>query len=540
MSHPVHHIPCVLPTKSIDKGVESHRLQRYRYVPFAGTGWLLGSQQNTTAPAIVQLIQHSTPIDVLDDDCLLNTFRLCRPPLLNGDEDHNDRILWGPAWNSERWWYKLTHVCRRWRHLILGYASHLGICLLCAPGTPVADMLAHSPPFPIVIDHFHTNHGDHMTANDVEGIILALEHRNRVRRIRLRTSFLMMEKVSIPMDGEFPMLEFLCIEPLQNMNFQFPKTFQVPQLRHLILTNFTCPIGSPLLSAAMGLVGLSLVNIPPSTYFQPEELLHRVSHMPQLESLWIGFALIHPRHDVDLRVIHMDNATHITLPHLRFFQFRGSNAYSEALLSRITAPRLEAVRIAFWEERAFSVPCLLQFMSTSQYLRLGSAVLSFNVVGAMLSLHPHWKVKVSVFDMFVEDRPEHRVSNAAQILNALSPLFSSVVELLLDYRDNQSSPELQNEAEPTNWRLLLRSFNNLKTLFVASSVVEKLSRSLLLDDGEPPDDLLPELKELAYSPSDANADAFTGFIDARQNAGHPVTLVHLKAAVSNPFFGPGS
>ena len=68
----------------------------------------------------------------------------------------------------------------------------------------------------------------------------------------------------------------------------------------------------------------------------------------------------------------------------------------------------------------------------------------------------------------------------------------------------------------------------MKTLFVANDVIEKLSRSLRLDDGESPDDFLPELEELAYSPSNGNVDAFTEFIDTRQNAGHPVTLVRLN------------
>ncbi|KAI0276410.1 hypothetical protein BGY98DRAFT_986246, partial [Russula aff. rugulosa BPL654] len=50
-------------------------------------------------------------------------------------------------WVEERWWYRLAHVCQRWRNLILGSATYLGLCLVCTYGTPVADMLAHSPPF---------------------------------------------------------------------------------------------------------------------------------------------------------------------------------------------------------------------------------------------------------------------------------------------------------------------------------------------------------------------------------------------------------
>jgi len=98
--------------------------------------------------------------------------------------------------------------------------------------------------------------------------------------------------------------------------------------------------------------------------------------------------------------------------------------------------------------------------------------------------------------------------------------------------DNHGLPELQNEAKPTDWRLLLRSFNNVKILFVANSAVNKLSCSLQLD---PPNNLLSELEELAYSPSNDNANTFNGFIDTCQNAGYLITLVHLKDTISTSF-----
>jgi hypothetical protein len=47
-----------------------------------------------------------------------------------------------------------------------------------------------------------------------------------------------------------------------------------------------------------------------------------------------------------------------------------------------------------------------------------------------------------------------------------------------------------------------------------------------LDDEELPLEVLPELKELTYSGNSNTGDGFTSFIDACQNAGRPVTLVH--------------
>jgi hypothetical protein len=96
-------------------------------------------------------------IHILDDDSLFNVFCLYRPFFLGEGED-DDECLHGRkvGWVRGRWWYKLAHVCQVWRNLSLAYSrlrhpSYLDICLVCIPGTPVADMLA--TPLPLIIDH---------------------------------------------------------------------------------------------------------------------------------------------------------------------------------------------------------------------------------------------------------------------------------------------------------------------------------------------------------------------------------------------------
>ena len=61
-------------------------------------------------------------------------------------------------------------------------------------------------------------------------------------------------------------------------------------------------------------------------------------------------------------------------------------------------------------------------------------------------------------------------------------------------------------------------------LRIATGLVEELSRCLQLGDGELPLELLPELQELIYSGSGDTGDAFTSFINARLDAGRPITL----------------
>ena len=150
-------------------------------------------------------------IHMLDDDSLLNIFRFFRPVLVDEDESDVGRILQGGVWDREQWWYKLTHVCRRWRCLILASASHLNLRLVCRRGTPVADMLTNSPPLPLIIDHIRGI--DSITAEDEAGIMLALQHRDRVRRIRLEMPFFDLQKLIPAIDEEFPILEYFYIAP---------------------------------------------------------------------------------------------------------------------------------------------------------------------------------------------------------------------------------------------------------------------------------------------------------------------------------------
>ena len=119
-----------------------------------------------------------------------------------------------------------------------------------------------------------------------------------------------------------------------------------------------------------------------------------------------------------------------------------------------------------------------------------------------------------------------QVSSMAQILNALGPVLSAVVHLTFEHEFHSQSSEEHNEVDPTVWHKLLCSFRNVKTLRIAEGLVEELSRCLQLDDGKLSSEMLPELQELSYSGSGNTGDAFTSFIDACQNAGRPITVIH--------------
>ena len=315
--------------------------------------------------------QHRSSIHILDDDSLLNVFYHCRPVLLDEDETGDDtRVLLGGKWARERWWYVLTHVCRRWRELVLASTSHLGLCLVCTHGTPVAKMLAHSPALPLIVDY--VDHDREMTLQDEDGILIALGHRGRLRRIRLRLPVSNLRRLTMAMDEKFPMLEYLYIGPPTeyNTSLDFPQKFQAPHLRNLLLKFFAFPIGTPLLTTAVDIVTLSLNSIPPSAFFHPNDLLQRLFLMRQLEILGIAFQSPAPNLDSEMPLSDIPFITHVTLPNLRWFGFQGTSSYLEALLSPMDIPHLEKLQITFFNETTFVVPYLLRHMSTERFKSL--------------------------------------------------------------------------------------------------------------------------------------------------------------------------
>jgi hypothetical protein len=100
-------------------------------------------------------------------------------------------------------------------------------------GTPVADMLAHLPPLPLIIDHVY-EHRD-MTAEDEKGITLALKQRDRVCRIR-RIHVPDLRKLVMAIGEEYPILEYLIIGPLiqERPILRLRNTFRAPHLRRLL------------------------------------------------------------------------------------------------------------------------------------------------------------------------------------------------------------------------------------------------------------------------------------------------------------------
>ena len=128
-------------------------------------------------------------------------------------------------------------------------------------------MLAHSPPLPLIIDYYKRD----ITAEDGEAVVLALEQRDRVCRIRFIIPVLKLQRFITAIDKEYPILEnLILVDPREEKStvLILPETPQTPHLRHVAI-RCSIPIRFQLLTTAVGLVTLNLALFHPSTYLNP-------------------------------------------------------------------------------------------------------------------------------------------------------------------------------------------------------------------------------------------------------------------------------
>jgi len=461
-----------------------------------------------------------TCLDILDDDSLLHIFYHCRPPILSKEGIGP----WSGKCESETWWYKLAWVSRRWRRIILASPSYLGISLVCRHGTPVADMLAHSPPLPLVIDHIHNYRN--ITAEDEEGIHLAFKHRDRLRHVQLQVWDPPLWEGLFAADDDaegLPMLEYLYIEPLAtpdpDSNWSLPSTLRAPRLRHLALHYFVFPIGSP------GLVTLILNLIRPSADFGPNELLQQLSLMPQLETLRIDFDSPFSDEGVEGQSLQIPLSTHVTLPNLRSFMFEGPLVYMKLVLPRITTPLLKDAEVIpyFYASPIYFV---LQFVCKTENPRFRGVRVTIRDWSAPVRMYPHegtWIPTLCIEDSY--GRPVNGLVSIPQRLREMGPVFSEVEFLTLE---DKTWPEKRKEfgiPSRTDWHELLGFFDKVRSLHVAGGdLIEGLSCSLLPEDQESAIGVLPGLRVLSCPKGSRVGKSCRSFIAIRRDAGYPVTL----------------
>ena len=468
-------------------------------------------------------------INVLPDDTLVEIFDVYR--------------LEDDAW-IHGGWYKLAHTCRRWRNIIFSFPSRLEVHLYCTYGSPVADMLSHSPPLPLIIEYYKH---ESLSTKEEEGVFLALQKHDRVRHIHLCALTITLHRLFAAMNGPFPMLDYLDLfintdgresESEELDRPRLPRSFQAPRLLHLGLSRVgdVTEVGLSLLASLSSLVYLSLIGIPASSILPVDQLTSCLSSMPQLEYIRLIFGDHLPSEDITEEPTNPPNVKRISLLNLNGISFRGDSSYLEALAAQIIAPHVMTFHATFLDQPPFTLPHLSGLLTTAAGLRLPIACIKFpctcidsdsddpNVGICMatpeqiLGHQPYFPPFKIVFSSW---SPHAQVVSAGKICAALSPMFSAVERLHLYFNGTQCQIPHDRHIENARWHDLLRPFRKVKRLQVDAQLRE-LGRALSPNENGPSMEILPELHTLLRSDGVHFRDAFDGFIAARRDRGQRI------------------
>ena len=437
------------------------------------------------------------------------------------------------TWEGPNAWYKLVHVCQKWRNIAFGSPGRLGLQLHCTAGTPVMKTLDVWPPLPIVINASGTElfKGKLDTDYVTDNIIAALKHNNRVCQLTL--SFIPLEEVLAAMQQPFPALTLLNLRrherevvPIDADSFLGGSA--PPHLQTLKLFEIPIPGLPKLLLSATHLVLLELWDIPHSGYISPEAMVTGLSVLTRLENLVIDFKS--PQSRPDRR--RPPPRTRALLPVLTELWFKGVTEYLEDVVARIDAPLLDDLNITFFHQLLFDTPHLTQFISRAP---------KFKAYDEAHVVFPSWAASVKTVDERLRlkilcNQPDWQLSSLAQVCRSSFPqtLISTMETLYIqsDYyrpsglEDAEPSFPGENYIESTQWLELLHPFAAVKYLYISPVSTPSIATALQELVAEAVTEVLPALQALFLKelPSKPIQEAIEKFVSARQLSNHPITV----------------
>ncbi|KAH9016052.1 hypothetical protein EDB84DRAFT_756108 [Lactarius hengduanensis] len=472
----------------------------------------------TRASARARLAKRVT-IGKLPEDVLLEIFDAYR-------QDMEPEPFYENIWNGRNHgWFKLAHVCQRWRRVVFSSPSLLHVHLLFTPHrSPRMALLKLLPLFPILIDHRVSSESWRVKTDNLA--LAAIKYRSRVRGITLRRPYTDIEKFLTALSYPFPELESLeiCTPNDRDRALDLPATFlcSAPCLRRLTLREVAPRCLSPLSSSATGLVELALtLRVSDPTHPEASLLtnLQRMSCLLRLELKVVQWLY----RDLDTGtpppastgdVVPLSKLTHLI--------FSGNVLYLVELVVGLAAPSLRHLDVDLygWLDGPFPILRLCRFIRETECqftaIRLGFSCqkLAFH---AGMGSRP---VDDQPFKMiFPENYP------LPQMGQELSGLLSTVEELIV------AGEWYTGRIRMDQWRGFCYHVPQVKTVQVQVQVSARLALDVahsFQQDGEPIPNFFPALERVEVlsvaGRDDIICDAFEPLITARQREGRPVRL----------------
>ncbi|KAH9978405.1 hypothetical protein BJV74DRAFT_953400 [Russula compacta] len=478
-------------------------------------------------------------IDNIPDEVLLDIFDSYRQHFTNDQS----------VWNKKHKWFKLMHVCRRWRCIIFASSTRLDLCLFVSnsnPGNIKTIFSPHLPPLPVAIDYdcLPADTDSHMKPKKFGWMLAALKRCNHVRGITFSGSTFDFDTLFEATKRPFPILEDLdlCYFDRRIAELKLPATFlkgSAPHLRRLKLHRISLTsISSSLLSSATMLTELCLRIYAP----YPTTLL--LAHLQDMHCL---------RHlELKLRIWKMSSSINGPMPptnpedtfllsKLTSFHYEGPILFLGALVAGFTAPFLRDVHFIFDDDDDDDddkVPILHLPRFLDGVEKLYPSV-------RMISEGDYFRISLlSHSESMNHSTPSFRFSSPCspesimRMSAALSAKLATVEELLMVFIGD--SYEIWDDD--VSLLGFLRHFRSVKVLRVEHEDINLLAIARILQpDDDSVLDLLPMLEEieirvmwdiLSETPSQSQPVVFTElamaafrpFLAARQEAGRPVKI----------------
>jgi len=432
------------------------------------------------------------------------------------------------VWNRKYGWFKLAHVCRKWRHIVLASPTRLDLSIAVEghnPGNMKTVFTPRLPSLPIRIDYSHVT----PTNTDVNRAVAALKQRDRMRGIVFKGNDLQLKKVIREMKYPFPELERLEICHALHKYLNLPSIFlrgSAPRLRRLKMCTVPLKSIAQLLSSATALVELSLKI---DTIFGPSPTSSLVAYLQAMPCLrWLALTLPSVIYDTRIPTSPKNGGKIVTLSKLTFFHFYGHPGFLDGLVSGLSAPSLQTLDIEPFDRFTSPIRHISRFITD-----INSKHHAFRVIS---SHDDSFSLSLLTPSERIDDPDPHfnfYSQSVMQISNALAPKLAIVEELLLISFYGSS-------LLTTPWRRFLELFHGVKVLRLQHNVMFEIAHSLQQDQEESTP-VLPSLEEIglhmwlgstesgAEDKRRSAMEAFDPFIAARQQAGRPVKISWGKA-----------
>ena len=382
-------------------------------------------------------------------------------------------------WNSKNGWFKLAHVCRNWRSIVLTSSSRLQLRLFFTDGTPTrAAVLRGLPHLPIVVDYLRIAWTVGRLGSE-NRLISALRYPNRVNKITMKVSFSNRNTITRAIDCAFPTLETLELHNTGAPGFCFPPTFlmtSTKSLQRLEIPGATLTSLPPLLTATIALVDLTLGIDTISSPLQGVSLLALLQNLSRLRHLDVSVRQFYTPHTRAIPPMKTDGT--VSLAELTSLRFKGNATEVEELVAGLAIPSLQKLYVTLYcDNPAFHIPNLSAIIRNMGTL--------FNAAQIKVSMRGTYIISLLTHSHFIDDLPFNIFvdgqSAIAQVGSELSTMLATVEDLFIAFYP----PYIHFGSLRVDVAPLLEKLHNVKILRVQHGLETEVADVLREYNGQP-------------------------------------------------------